>query len=506
MKVFGSIYVGSYEVILKVFEISTEKKLKEIDELRASISIISDISATGSVSLKITDRLCNILLDMKKTAKMYGAEVVKVFIGNAVSGASNALFLSEQLRLRVKAPIVRLSNSEQRFLGYEAVASEESFADMIKKDAVLVDVGGASLQITLFVKGKIVTTQHVMLGAYSLRQILDMLKNLPDHRNQIPVLIDKELDAFIKAYLQDIKPTYLILLGNASYFNVNTKARSLPDKCVKTDEFIDFVKKLRKKSESVVWQDDVSALETDAQREAYLILHHEIAERIPSKYIFIPGVSVSEGIAYDYAYKNGLLKAPHDFEEDVLSASWSLSERYGSYRPHLEALLDYSVQIFDALKKYHGMGKRERLLMKTVCILHDCGKYISLSEQAQCSNTIIMNSEILGLSHNERQLVAMTVSYNRKELEPYEALADIMDEEEYCTMVKLLAILRVANAMDRTHKQKMKSLKAVVRDGQLVLESQADSSISLEKSMFREKADFFEQVFSVRPVIKEKRI
>lgn len=505
MKIFASVYIGSYEVIMKVFEISREKKLKEIDCLRAPLPIVSDIYVRGRVTLQTTERLCDILLDMKNTAKMYRADAFRIYTGYTLGDAENALFVIEQIKLRVKSPVERLSNSEHRFLGYEAVASMENFDEYIKKSAIIIDVGGASLQITLFSKGKIVTTQHVMLGTYSMVQILKMLEMMPDHQSQIPSLIDKELDVFIRMYLKDITPTYMIILGNGVSEEIREKIAEKSGYLTETKAFLDTIKKMLKKSANTVFDDDVSAMDSDAQREAFLILHREIAERIPSEYVIIPGVSVSEGIAYDYAYKIGILKSPHDFDEDVLSASWSIAKRYGSYSPHLKALDSFSTSIFDATKKYHGMGKRERLMMRVVCILHDCGKYISISEQSDCSYTIIMLSEILGLSHKERETVAMVVKFNRGELLPYEDLADKFSEDEYWTIVKLLAILRVANALDRSHKQKMKQVSATVRDGKLVMSIETDSSIALEKGMFREKADFFEQVFSIRPVIREKR-
>ena len=74
------------------------------------------------------------------------------------------------------------------------------------------------------------------------------------------------------------------------------------------------------------------------------------------------------------------LVAKHDFDNDIISAAWSIAKRYGSYQPHLKALYKLSSEIFDAMKKYHGMGKRERVLIQCIAILHDCGKYISLSE------------------------------------------------------------------------------------------------------------------------------
>jgi len=266
------------------------------------------------------------------------------------------------------------------------------------------------------------------------------------------------------------------------------------------------MKKLQKKLFHTIWDDDVSEMTGGRQDEALLILHREILHKIPTSKVVIPGLSVSEGIAYDYAYKAGLLKPNHIFEEDVISASWSLAQRFGSYKPHLQALEHFSMHIFDAMKKYHGLNKRDRLLMRVVCILHDCGKYISLSEAADCSGVIIRSSEILGLTHKEREMVAMVVTYNRKPLEPYEAVASSFSKEEYIVIVKLLAILKVANAMDRSHKQKLKKVRMVVRDNQLHITIEAEDSISLEKGLFREKADFFQRVFAIRPVIRERKV
>ena len=105
--------------------------------------------------------------------------------------------------------------------------------------------------------------------------------------------------------------------------------------------------------------------------------------------------------------------------------------------------------------------------MRLVAILHDCGKYISISDASDCSYIIIMSSEILGLSHKEREMVATVVSLNRKSLESYDSMADRFSVDEYMTIVKLLAILKVANALDRSHRQKFKNIKMAVRGNRL---------------------------------------
>ena len=57
------------------------------------------------------------------------------------------------------------------------------------------------------------------------------------------------------------------------------------------------------------------------------------------------------------------------------------------------------------MKKVHGMGDRERLLLQIAVQLHDCGKYISMEKVSECSYQIIMSTDIIGLSSLERQMM-----------------------------------------------------------------------------------------------------
>ena len=64
----------------------------------------------------------------------------------------------------------------------------------------------------------------------------------------------------------------------------------------------------------------------------------------------------------------------------------------------------------------------------------------------------------------------------------------------------------MANGLDRTHKQKFKDIKVVVKDKQLVINIDTRADITLEKGLFTNRASFFEEVFGIRPVIKQKKM
>ena len=69
-------------------------------------------------------------------------------------------------------------------------------------------------------------------------------------------------------------------------------------------------------------------------------------------------------------------------------------------------------------------------------------------------------------------MIASAVSYNTTEFVYYGNYDDGpgLDKERYLLVAKLTAILRLANAMDRSHYQKVQgNIKAVLKDRELQL-------------------------------------
>ena len=505
MKLFASIYIGSYEIILKVFEVSKTKQVKEIDCLRTWCDISKDISATGSISTETLNKLLGILKDMKQTIKTYKCNQYEVYGGYVFGGAKNIRVILDQIYLHVNLKIMLLSNSEQRFLSYLALASTPDFENIISESALVVDIGGSSIQITLFENGTIVTTEHILLGAITIREHLERLKDKKDANSLISEIIKKEFSTFSNIYLKDMKLKYLVLINDQIHNVANKLPSKSKDHVISKDEYATVLNKLKKKQ---IYSVISETFEFEAENEMlmpFILLYQNLIDIIKTEQIMIPGVSVSEGIAYKYAYETKVLKAVHDFDEDILSASWAIAKRYDSYLPHLRALESISMEIFDAVKKEHKLSPRDRLLMRVICILHDCGKYISISAANECSYTIIMSSEILGLTHKERLLIASVVSTNRGKELAYEDVAGEFHPQDYMKFLKFLAILRVSNALDRSHKQKLSSIRITLKEDSLMISLEAKDSIALEKGLFDTKANFFEEVFAIRPKIHERR-
>lgn len=503
---FASIYIGSFEVTLKIFEFSSRKTIKPVDEVSVRLELGKDSYVNGNLGYEMVDELCDVLSQFRLIMDGYRVKKYEAYASTVLRDISNDLFVLDQIKLRTGFDINVISNSEHRFISYKSVAGQEKFESIIKKSAAVIDVSGVSIQITLFKDGHISTTQHLDIGTIRLHELI-FRPGCPDklYRSQIEEYLDKKLEEFINFYV-DEKIDYIIFMNDLGFNLASRAVDKVGDTVVKSDKFVKMIGKLQKKSVSDIMEDLDLSNDKENLIVPTIILFKSLVNSLAAEQIWIPGVNINDGIAYDYADRNNLLKGLHNFDEDVITAAVALSKKFDSYSKHVKALSELSIKIFDTIKRSHGLTDKDRLLLKTAAILHDCGKYVSLSNAPQCAFDIIMSSEIIGLSHTQRQIVAYTVLFNSEALCEYDEISDQISEQSYLTAAKLSAILRVANALDQSHKQKFKNIKMTHRGKELIITVETFEDISLEKKLFENKTSYFENVFSIKPVLKEKKL
>lgn len=510
MKTFAAIDVGSYELAMKIFEFSSKTGMKEIDHIRHRLDLGNDTFATGKISYEKVDELCYILREFTGIMKTYRVEGYKAYGTSAIRETENTAIVLDQIRQRTGISIDVLSNSEQRFLDYKSIALKgEDFGKIIEKGTAIVDIGGGSIQLSLFDKDMLVATQNLRIGVLRLQELLGELNARPSkYESLLEEMIDSQLAVFKRMYLKDRDVENIIVVDDyVSMLMQKRLAGSQSAGYVDSEGYSRFMEYLRTHSK------EEAAAHFDVSEENLKLicisatLLRRVVKLMDAKLIWAPGVSLCDGIAYEYAEKNKILVPKHDFEQDIVACARNISKRFLGSKRRGETLEHICMTIFDSMKKVHGLGKRERLLLRIAALLHDCGKYISMVNLGECSYQIIMATEIIGLSHREREIVANVVRYNHQPFVYDEKLGAPtgMDNSSYLTIAKLTAILRVANGLDRSHKQKFKDFKTALKENKLIITVNTAEDITLEKGLFGAKAAFFEEVFSVRPVIRQKK-
>lgn len=508
---FAAIDVGSYEINLKIYELSSRKGIRVVNHVRHRMELGKDAYATGRIGTELVDELCSVLNDFQRIMKEFGVDEYRACATSAIRETKNNLVLLDRIYLKTGIRLEVLSNSEQRFIGYKSIASNSAkFQEIIEKGTAIVDVGGGSIQISLFDKDNLVTTQNIRLGTLRLRERLaDVAERTVRYAAVIEELLNNEMRTYRKLYLKDRNIRYMLLVGNyIQYVNKYIHKDREVDQITK-EEFITFYDEFIQKGQMAMAAELGISTENSSLLLPTLVIYKRLLEETGAENVVILGMDLGDGLAFDFAERKKILKPQHNFENDIIEAARNIAKRYHTNRNHTLTMEKNALAIFDKMKSIHGLGKRERLLLQIAVLLHDCGKYINMAQSSECSYNIIMATEIIGLSHVEREIVANVVRFNSGSVLPFEELAvsSLLERTEYMTIVKLTAILRVANALDRSHKQKIKDIRVNVKDNhtmQILVNTAED--LTLEQALFMEKAEFFEEVFSIRPILKAKKL
>jgi len=103
------------------------------------------------------------------------------------------------------------------------------------------------------------------------------------------------------------------------------------------------------------------------------------------------------------------------------------------------------------------------LLLRAAAILHDIGDFVHYSGHHKHSYYLIQHADIMGVTPEERAIIANIARYHRKG-PPDAAHANFsaLSKEARGKVRGLAAILRIADALDREHKGKIESVRAAV--------------------------------------------
>lgn len=506
---FATIEVGSYSVNLNVFELSRKGGIKSIDHVTHRIELGKETYAEGRVSAQLVDELCVIIRDMTQIMAGYRIGDYRAVATSAIREAKNSMIVLETIFQRTGIRIHILSNSEQRFLGYKGIASRgDAFQKIIEKGTAILDVSGGSIQISLFDKDNLITTQNVKLGSLRVRERLTVVENETTHYEMlVEELIRNEIASFTKLHLKDRKISNVILIGNNFTDSILYNREGVDSKVLTQEEYMEWYRMIIGRSPIELAVKLGIPLEYASLMIPTAIINKRLIQEMGAQSIWIPGIRLADGVAYDYAEKSKIIKSDHNFDNDIVMAARNIGRRYAVSKNHTQQMSRLARTVCSAMKRVHGLTDREQLLLEVAVQIHDCGKYISLSNVAECSFNIIMSTEIIGLSHRERQMIALAVRYNTLPFDDYAAMNRIADlgDSDYIRVAKLTAILRLVNALDRSHMQKIDTMKASIKENELILTINTKKDFTLERGLVQDKLDFFEEVYSIRPVIKVKK-
>ena len=232
-----------------------------------------------------------------------------------------------------------------------------------------------------------------------------------------------------------------------------------------------------------------------------LLIYNMFIHLTNVKTILVPETNIRNGVILSkISTENEELQK--EFNSQIVASARNLLRKYHGDEKHAECVKMISLKFYEVLKNELGLNDHARTLLETAAILHDIGVFINYENHNTHGYYIIRNSEIFGLSKIDRTIISTIAKYHRGKAMPQDEEGFLLlPRQDRMTIIKLTAILRIADALDRGHIQKFSDFSIKLQQNHLLIQTKNIKNTVLEKVALSEKAEMFEGVFGYKVLL-----
>ncbi len=378
------------------------------------------------------------------------------------------------------------------------------------KKALIVDIGGGSTEFLIGKEGIPLYSVSLKIGAVRLSQ-----KFFPDF-----ILTESRIKECKKWVEGEVYPIvshiknegFEIVIGSSGTIMstgqmINVIRKGKINSITSLNNFVFNKNELEKLTNEIL------SKKTPDNRKKIAGMDEKRADIIPAGIIILKTIfdlfDIQEMTISNYALREGIIidtlqKHCSESEKPTLTdirkeSVTHLAEKCNYDKMHSEHIAKLALQIFDDLKNIHKLDSDHRELLEAAAILHDVGYNISHANHHHHSYYLIKNNELLGFNENEIDIIAHTARYHRKSHpKPSHVEFENLSDKTKQVIKKLSAILRLADSLDRTHRQVIKSIKSEIKGNCVLMkfECKENTSTDIELWNFERRKGLFEEVFN----------
>lgn len=447
--------IGSNTIRLVIFEITTDYNLLELQNIKTPARLSQYLDENKTMSQAGIDALVQVLETFVAVTNQYDVTQILPMATAAIRQSTNKTDIIQQVLDRTGITLQIVPEEKEAYYGsYAVTLSTET------KDGVTVDIGGGSTEITYFVNKEIVRYHSFPFGVVTLKQMFFEGK---EHNSEKAI---KKMSAYIQEafknleWLQDLRVPVTAIGGSGrSIANVHQRQINYPlagvhgyqmsrDGLTQTLELF--------KSLSIPELQDLDGLSqdrTDIIIPANVVFRTLFDEVNAPAFIF-SNKGLREGIIMDYLNNKSDDQAFSKMNTSTqsiykLGLSYHTQDKVADQRGNLVSML------YEEFCK-EGILEKDRYVARLLqygSYLYYLGVYVESGAVSQHTFYIISNSELNGLSHKERVVVALLASFKNRSLfnqysEPFTSWFD----STYLNQIRELGgIIKFANALNDSH-------------------------------------------------------
>jgi len=179
------------------------------------------------------------------------------------------------------------------------------------------------------------------------------------------------------------------------------------------------------------------------------------------------------------------------------ASALALADRSACDRRHAQHVARLALRIFDQTRNLHRLEDDSAELLEHAALLHESGMQVSDRGYHKHTYYLIRHADLRGFTDEQLVVVANVARYHRKAA-PSDDHANLLEltDEQRDAVEKLAAILRIAEALDRSHRQSVRDV-AVRSNGavRFIVRTRADAAMEIASAAKRAKyfASLFEK-------------
>jgi exopolyphosphatase/guanosine-5'-triphosphate,3'-diphosphate pyrophosphatase len=483
----AAIDIGTNSIHMVIAQTVPPSGFEVLDREREVVQVGRGSFTTGRLPADAIQRSVEALARFVDLARRRNVDHIVCTATAAVREARNgAEFLRAARRVTGVAPRVIPAEEEGR-LNYLAVKSALQFDE---HPSLIVDIGGGSVQLAVGNAERCLRVASAPLGALRLTEIFR--HSDPPTRREVA-----QLQSYIERRGKDVLAAVCVMEPQSVYGSsgsihalaqiahwaetggplVQINGHHLP---------VALLERLTRRLARMPLAERERLQGIDTKRAeiilpAALVLQH-VLRTVEADGITLSDFGVREGLVTDYIASHAQEISVYEQAPDLrIRSVTQLLQKFQPDDPHPQHVERLSAALFTALASAHGLPAEAADLLRYAALLHDVGSVIGHDGHAEHSRYIIRNGNLRGLSADEVEIVATTARYQGKARPRRRDVAFRALRKRHRRTVRwLAAILRLAEALDRSHYQLIKGLRVVQRPDRVSILVNATPEAGLE--------------------------
>lgn len=497
--------IGTNSIHMVLAEIQADGSYQIVDRYKDMCRLGNGAFADRCLSDEAMSRGLEVIRTLVTLARNKGFDRIEAVATSAVREARNGgAFIgvvAEQTGLTVKV----ISGIEEARLIFLGVQHGIALTD---QPVLVVDVGGGSVELMVGTRHALIYAKSVKLGAIRLLEqyltkmppVTATLQRLEEHvTRQLTAALDR---CTVKQFAAVIATSGMA--GNlAEIIHLRRTERPLLQLNLAkvTQKEVSEVETLlaRSTTRARLSLPGLDPKRVDTLLPAAMVLRR-VLELTHADELTICDKAIREGIIFDFIVRHReKIQAEHETPDVRRRSVLSLARRCHAPEVHSLHVAGLALRLFDQTKRLHGLGDPEREWLEYAAMLHDAGYLINPRQHHKHSYYVIKHGDLSGLSAEEIEVIANIARYHRRALPhaKHGAYARLSLKRKRAVRI-LSALLRVADALDRTHFSVVDTLEVKIgRVMRIILRVSGDAEF--ETWAAKSRADLLGQVFR-RPV------